>query len=131
MWASITDGESTLTQLWFKASCWYMLRKPIIVYAAGQHLNGIGVLYSMCTHSRPHEVLTRAEWILASTDDAGPTYNRHWVSVCLYPPPPVIIFQINMLLNTVLTSHFVFRTSAWFQNGIINSTLYRILGKLG
>ena len=23
MWASVTDGRPTLTQLWFKASCWY------------------------------------------------------------------------------------------------------------
>ena len=41
MWASITDGGPTLTQVWFKASCWY----------------------------RQHEVLTRAEWILPSTGD--------------------------------------------------------------
>ena len=34
-----------------------------------------------------HEVLTRAEWILASTSSVGPTFNRHWVSVGLYSPP--------------------------------------------
>ena len=47
----------------FKASCWY----------------------------RQHEVLTRAEWILPNTDDAGPTFNRHWIGVNLYSvdtPPP-------------------------------------------
>ena len=33
---------------------------------------------------RQHEALTRAEWILASTGDAGPTFNRHWVGVGLY-----------------------------------------------
>ena len=33
---------------------------------------------------RQHEVLTRAEWILASTGDAGPTFNRHWFGVGLY-----------------------------------------------
>ena len=38
-----------------------------------------------------HEVLTRAEWILASTGDAGSTFNRHWVSVCLYSHPAVSI----------------------------------------
>ena len=32
---------------------------------------------------RQREVLTRTEWILASTDDAGPTFNRHWVGVGL------------------------------------------------
>ena len=36
-----------------------------------------------------HEVLARAEWILASTSDAGPTFNRHWVGVVLYSPPAV------------------------------------------
>ena len=30
-----------------------------------------------------HEVLTRTKWILASTGDAGPTFNRHWVGVGL------------------------------------------------
>ena len=36
-----------------------------------------------------HEVLTRAEWIPASTGDAGPAFNRHWVSVILYLPPAI------------------------------------------
>ena len=36
-----------------------------------------------------HKVLTRAEWILACTGDAGPTFNRHWVGVGLYSPPAV------------------------------------------
>ena len=36
-----------------------------------------------------HEVLTRAEWILASTSDAGPTFNRHWVGFGLYSLPAV------------------------------------------
>ena len=61
MWASVTEGEPTLTQLWFKALCRY--RQP--------------------------QVLTRAEWILASTDDTGPTFNRHCVGVGLYLPPAV------------------------------------------
>ena len=30
-----------------------------------------------------HKVLLRTEWILASTGDAGPTFSRHWVGVCL------------------------------------------------
>ena len=73
MWASITDGGPTLTQLWFKASCWY----------------------------RQHEVLTRAEWILPSTGDAGPTFNRHCIGVSLYsvdtPPPTEITVQCWMV----------------------------------
>ena len=54
-----------------------MLRKPTfepfraVVYDAHQHLNCIGVVYTMCTHFRQHEVLTWTEWILASTGDAG------------------------------------------------------------
>ena len=36
-----------------------------------------------------HEVLTRAKWILASTSDAGPTFNRLCVGVGLYLPPAV------------------------------------------
>ena len=83
---------------------------------------------------RQHEVLTTAAWILASTCDAGPTFNRHWVSVTLYSPPavstskqvikPPLHYQTSVLLNAalVLTSHIVFRTSAWFQNGVVNST---------
>ena len=38
---------------------------------------------------RQHEVLTRAEWILTSTGDAGTAFNRHWVGVGLYSPPAV------------------------------------------
>ena len=34
----------------------------------------IGAVYTMCTHFRQHEVLTRAEWTLASTGDVGPVY---------------------------------------------------------
>ena len=80
------------------ALCWYMLRKPTIdpamyrqahVYDAGQHLNSIEAVYTMCTHSRQHEVLTRAEWILGSTGDTGPTFNRHWFGVSLYLLPAV------------------------------------------
>ena len=37
-----------------------------------------------------HEVLTRIEWILASTGDAGPTFNRHWVGVGLLSSPVVL-----------------------------------------
>ena len=45
----------------------------------------------MCTYFRQLEVLTRAEWILVSTGDAGPTFHRHWIRVCLHSvdtPPP-------------------------------------------
>ena len=49
----------TLTQLLFKASCWY--------------------------YSRPEVgLLTTVEWILASTGDASPTFTRHWVDVGLH-----------------------------------------------
>ena len=54
------------------------------MYDAGQHLNGIGAVYTMCTHFCQHEVLTRAEWIMTSTGDAGPTFNRHWIGLILY-----------------------------------------------
>ena len=100
---------------------------------------------------RQHKVLTRAEWILASTGDAGPTFNRHWVSVGLYSPQavsttrsaqtrgvePVLVWcwasvadggpalgqhwvNVSCLLG-VLTSHIVFRTSAWLKIGTIHS----------
>ena len=36
---------------------------------------------------RQHKLMTRAEWILASTGDAGPTFNRHWVGFGSYLPP--------------------------------------------
>ena len=36
-----------------------------------------------------HEVLTRTEWILASTGDSDPTFNWHWVDVGLWSPPAV------------------------------------------
>ena len=55
----ITDGRPTLTHLLFKASCWYY----------SQHEVGL---------------LTTVEWILTSTGDAGPTFNRHWVGVGLH-----------------------------------------------
>ena len=38
---------------------------------------------------RQHEVLTRTEWILASTGDVCTTFNRHWVVVGLSSPPAV------------------------------------------
>ena len=38
---------------------------------------------------RQNEVLTRTEWVLAGTGNAGPTFNRHWVGVGLYSPPAV------------------------------------------
>ena len=41
------------------------------MYDACQHFNGIGAVYTMCIHSRQHEVLTRAEWILASTGEVA------------------------------------------------------------
>ena len=38
---------------------------------------------------RQHEVLTRAERILASKSNEGPTFSRHRVSVGWYTPPAV------------------------------------------
>ena len=93
---------------------------------------------------RQHEVLTRTEWILASTGDAGPAFNRHWIGVGLYSRPavsrPACYWTQNMRCWTsdVLMlvwciepalgrrfmfagSHIVFRTSLRFKNGIINS----------
>ena len=67
MWASITHSGPTLTQLLVQSIM------PVL---------------TACRYCQ-HEVLTGVEWILASTSDAGPTFNRHWVSVCLYSPPAV------------------------------------------
>ena len=62
-------------------------------------VQGIMPVPTACRYCQ-HEVLTRAEWILASTSDAGPTFSRHWVGVGLLG---------------VLTNHIVFRTSVWGQ----------------
>ena len=61
MWASVTDGGPTLTQLLFKASAGITSSMKYIV-----------------------GLLTTVEWILASTSDAGPAFTRHWVSVGLH-----------------------------------------------
>ena len=47
------------------------------------------VLVPPACRYRQHEVLTRAEWILASTGDAGLTFSKHWVGVGLFSPPAV------------------------------------------
>ena len=49
---------------------------------------------------RQHEVLTRAERMLASTGDAGPTFNRHLVSVVMYSPPAAWIARPRSPANT-------------------------------
>ena len=59
MWASVTIGAPTLTQLLFKASCGYYSQHKV-------------------------RLLTTVEWILVSTGDAGPTFTRHWVGVGLH-----------------------------------------------
>ena len=51
---------------------------------AGQPKPSFGLKHHASTARM--EVLTRVEWILASTGDAGPTFNRHWVGVGLYSP---------------------------------------------
>ena len=56
MWASITDGGPTLTHIWLKAS-----RQQYSHHEVG--------------------LLTTVEWIIASTGDAGPLFNRHWGGV--------------------------------------------------
>ena len=95
MWASVTDGGPTLTQLCFKAS-W-----------------GTGMLVP------PAWSTDRAEWILASTGDAGPKFNRHWVGVGLCEALNQCWFgqrrrqwssigSMSCLLG-VLTSHILFR----------------------
>ena len=56
MWATVTDGGPRLTQLWFKASCWY----------------------SLCYTSPPFTLQNFQH------GDAGPTFNRYWISVSLY-----------------------------------------------
>ena len=59
MWASVTDGGPTLTQVWFKALCRYMFASPPLTRQC------VGVtcispmqghcVYTMCTHSRQHQ----------------------------------------------------------------------------
>ena len=44
---------------------------------------------SRCIIHTRDAVLTRTEWILASTGEAGATLNRHRVGVSLYSPPAV------------------------------------------
>ena len=43
----------------------------------------------LACRKRQNKVLTWAEWILASTCDAHPTFSRNWVAVGLYSPPAV------------------------------------------
>ena len=101
--ASDTDGGPTLTQLWAEHHAGStMLRQHTIGPAmcrCNMHLSDAGplsttlanikmalgqcVLYTMWTHNRQHKALPRAEWMLASTRDASPTFNRHGsVSAC-------------------------------------------------
>ena len=46
-------------------------------------VQNIWLYYTPSMQVRHNEVLTRKNWILASTGDAGPTLNRHWVGVGL------------------------------------------------
>ena len=55
---------------------------------------------------RQHEVLIRAEWILAYTGEADPTFKRHWVGVGLYSPPAVCTARP----AAQRTQAFIFRT---------------------
>ena len=103
--------HKTLTQCWANVgppstSCWTNI-SPVLGYHVlfgatlnvGQHhsqwaninpalVQSIVPIPSACRY-RQYEVLTRTELILASTGDAGPTFNRHWVGVGLYSPPAV------------------------------------------
>ena len=48
--------------------------------------NNPALVKASCRNYSQHEVglLTTVEWILASTGDAGPTFNRHWFGVGLH-----------------------------------------------
>ena len=86
-------------RLRFRASCW------AIVYYAGQHLNGIGAVYTMCTLSCQHVVLTRAEWILAST--------RRCQCVCVVCISPMSGHCVRPWPMHVLPSHEVPTRAEW------------------
>ena len=93
MWASATDSWPTSTQLWFKASCWYLCRcwclyheHEVLTRAEWIHLTDIGSV-SACTlrqqyaltdpQPSKHKALNQC-WF-----DAGPAHCRRWVRIGL------------------------------------------------
>ena len=59
---------------------------PVLGYPDVFGATRVGQRHRRRTNITPalvHEVVTRAEWILASTGDARLTFNRHWVGVGL------------------------------------------------
>ena len=92
-WTNVGPPSTTLSQhqpsigwpsrVWCHAECGPASK------TAGQHYPSFGSKHRAGTASMlvPPAVLTRAEWIMASTGDAGPTFNRHCVGVGLYTPP--------------------------------------------
>ena len=76
---------------WFISVCSMCLSWRSVCLSSGFYCAGGGRRGRPSKHetSTQHEVLTSAEWILASTGDNGPTFTRHWVGVALYSPPAV------------------------------------------
>ena len=85
-WPTVYDTEPTLVQYWFTVSCLTPCRMWASVTDSGPTLTQL-LFKTLCRYYSQHEVglLTRVEWILASTSDAGPTFNiRCCVSVGLH-----------------------------------------------
>ena len=97
---TVNDVSQTIKQHWFtsvlSARRWANI-SPVLGYCVvfgaslnvGQRHRRRAKINQALVQSIVHEVLTRAELILTSTGDAGPTFNRHWVGVGLYSPPAV------------------------------------------
>ena len=73
-----------------------------------------------------HEVLTRAEWILASTSDAGPTFNRLCVGVGLYLPPAV-----STTTPACYWTQLPANTKRWTSAGLILGQRRRLWASIG
>ena len=95
MWATITDGGPTLTQLWLKASCWYSLcytSPPLSLQYVQPRWHWPNIYQpsdkvSACTlwtHRGQQKALSSVEWLMARVCDGKPVLKRHWVDVsCL------------------------------------------------
>ena len=97
-WPTVYDAEPTLAQYWVTVSCLKPRRMLASVIEGGPTLTQL-LFKASCQYYSQHEVglLTPVEWILASTGEAGPTFNRHWVGVGMYSPPAV---STNLLSTT-------------------------------
>ena len=87
MWASVTDGGPTLTQLWIKSAgtasmkYWLGLNGYCPAPATlAQHLTDIGSV-SACTGQQ--KAMSIVQWLMARAGDGGPALNQHWVDVCV------------------------------------------------